>query len=129
MLSLLITITEALIGPAILDWWLLMVFVLIVGVIWEILENTIIYLWGWRHLNRRDSWVNAIWDIIFVCIGGAAMWLLQWILMDVFSVRGTWFYIGGLISFLIILIGYFIGFYITNERTKESRKERKKLIS
>lgn len=129
LLSLLITITEALIGPAIIDWWLLMIFVLIVGVVWELLENTIIYWWGWRPLNRRDSWINAIWDIIFVCIGGAVMWLLKWILMDVFSVRGTWFYVGGLISFIIILIGYFIGFYITNKMTKQSRSERKKLIS
>ncbi len=49
--------------------------------------------------------------------------------MDVMGERGRWFYVSALISFLIMLIAYFIGFYITNETTKKARKEHGKFVS
>jgi len=129
LISLFITVTEALIGPSILDWWFVMVLVIIFGFIWELIENTILHRWGWRPSNRRDSIVNAVWDIFLVCVGGLLMWLFQWIIMEVSLMRGTFFYIAGIISFIFALFFYFIGFYITNENTKIARRERKKVIS
>jgi hypothetical protein len=129
LLSLMITITEAYFGPAFIAWWFILFLTFCVGVIWEILENTLILWWGWRPLNRRDSFINSFWDIIFVTCGGASTWLLKWILKDFLSLQGRYFYIAALIYFGILLIAYFIGFYITNQNTKKARKERSKVIS
>ena len=129
LLSLLITITEEFIGPSFIAWWFILLCTFFVGVIWEILENTVILWWGWRPHNRRDSFVNSFWDIIFVTLGGASTWLLKWIIRDFFLLEGRFFYIAALIYFCVLLIAYFIGFYLTNENTKKARKERRKAIS
>ena len=124
--SLLITIPETFLSMAgLIPWWLVFVLTILVGgFLWEILENTLIYYWGWRE-RGIDSLKNAIWDIIFVTVASAVMWLIQWIIMDVLGHRTRWFYIVGAISFGIILICYFIGFYLTNQNTKEARKAKK----
>jgi hypothetical protein len=129
LLSLMITITEAFIGPSFIAWWFILLSTFLVGVIWEIFENTIIYWAGWRPHNRRDTFINSLWDIIFVTGGGASTWLLKWIIKDILSLAGRYFYIAALIYFGILMIAYFIGFYITNENTKKARKERVKIIS
>ncbi|MFX0009647.1 MAG: hypothetical protein ACFE9R_04980 [Candidatus Hermodarchaeota archaeon] len=129
ILSLLITVTEVLIGPSIFDWWMILLFTIAVAIIWEILENTVILWWGWRPRNRRDSFVNALWDIIFVTIGGASTWLIKWIVMDLNSILGRYFYISAILFFVIIMIAYFLGFYFTSEKTKQARRARKKVIS
>ncbi len=127
--SLIITLWELFVGPAPISWYFILIFVLVVGVGWEIIENTILLKLGLKYENRKDSFVNAFFDIIFVIGGGAATWLMKWIIMDVMGERGRWFYVSALISFLIMLISYFIGFYITNETTKKARKEHGKVIS
>ncbi|MEJ2296227.1 MAG: hypothetical protein P8Y23_15870 [Candidatus Lokiarchaeota archaeon] len=129
LLSLMITITEALIGPSFIAWWFIMLSTFLIGVIWEIIENTILLWWGWRHQFRRDSFANSLWDIIFVTGGGVSTWLLKWVIKDYLSLAGRYFYIAALIYFCILLIAYFIGFYITNKNTKKARKERSKIIS
>ncbi|MEJ2252303.1 MAG: hypothetical protein P8Y97_21895 [Candidatus Lokiarchaeota archaeon] len=128
LLSLIITIFQNYAGPntAILPWWSLMVFVLSFGVLWEILENTIFFYWGWRP-GGIDSVQNSVWDIIFVVLGGAFMWLLKYIIMDLLGIRGTIFYLVGIGFFLLVLIAYFIGYFLTNEHTKQARKERKSI--
>ncbi|MFW9938396.1 MAG: hypothetical protein ACFFD5_12165 [Candidatus Thorarchaeota archaeon] len=112
-----------------LGTWIIMGFVIIFGIVWEILENTILYWIGWRPSTRRDSIVNAIWDIFLVCSGGMIILLSQWLIIDIFLETLVLFYIFGIVIFIAILICYFIGFYITNQNTKEARKERKKLVS
>jgi len=127
--SLIITLWELYIGPAIMPWYWILIFVIIVGVGWEIIENTILWKLGVKYENRKDSFLNAFFDIIFVIVGGLVTWLLKWIVMDVMEELGRWFYISAIITFVIILIAYFFGFYITNEKTKKSRKDLGKLIS
>jgi hypothetical protein len=127
--SLIITLYEFLIGPAPFPWFFILLLVLITAVIWEIIENTILWRLGLKYENRKDTTVNAIFDIIFALGGGAATWLLKWIIMDVIGERGRWFYVSALCLFLLVIIAYFIGFYITNERTKKARKELGKVIS
>lgn len=127
--SLIITLWELYIGPATLAWYFILIFVIIVGIGWEIIENTILWKLGVKYENRKDTFINAFFDIVFVILGGLATWLLKWIIMNVLGELGRWFYLSAIILFIIILIAYFIGFYITNENTKKSRKDLGKLIS
>ncbi|MFX1343680.1 MAG: hypothetical protein ACFFBC_07075 [Promethearchaeota archaeon] len=127
--SLIITLWEYYIGPAVMPWYWILIFVIIVGVGWEIIENTIIWKLGIKYENRKDSFLNSFFDVVFVIVGGLATWVLKWVVMDVMGELGRWFYISAIIMFGIILIAYFIGFYITSEETKKSRKELGRIIS
>lgn len=129
LLSLINTLSELLIGPAPLPWYVILLFVLGVAVIWEIIENTILWRVGLKYENRKDTFINAFFDIIFVGLGGMATWLLKWVIMNVMLERGRWFYVSALSVFFLAIIAYFIGFYITNEKTKKSRKELGRVIS
>jgi hypothetical protein len=104
-------------------WWLIFVLTLMIGIIWEILENSILYYWGLRP-GGLDSAKNCVWDIIFVTLGGGMIWLTQFIIMGILKKGGTWFYLVGFIIFIIILFCYLIGYFITNQNTKEARAAR-----
>ncbi|MHA1758830.1 MAG: hypothetical protein ACTSVV_18835 [Promethearchaeota archaeon] len=99
----------------IIPYFLMLILVLIVAIVWEILENTLLLEWGFKFEGRRDSFVNALWDIIFVIIGGLYMWIVKGILVNIImGVKGIpIFYIIGIISFIVILIAFFIGKAIT----------------
>ncbi|MFW9880918.1 MAG: hypothetical protein ACFFG0_48270 [Candidatus Thorarchaeota archaeon] len=129
LFSLIINLWELFIGPSTMPWFYILIFVIIVAVTWEIIENTILWRLGLKYENRKDSFLNAFFDIVFMILGGLATWLLKWIIMDVMGELGRWFYISALCLFLLALIAYFIGFYITNENTKKARKELGKVIS
>lgn len=127
--SLIITLWEQYVGPATMPWFWILIFVIIVAIGWEIIENTILWRLGAKYENRRDSFVNAFFDILFGILGGLATWFLKWIVMDIMGALGRWFYVSAIILFVLILIAYFIGFYITNQKTKQSRKDLGKVIS
>lgn len=128
--SFIITVYELITSlEATLAWLWILVFVIIVAVGWEIIENTIIWRLGLKYENRKDSFINSFFDIFFVVLGGLATWLLKWIIMDVIGERGRWFYLSTVILFVLVLIAYFIGFYITNKKTKQARQELGKIIS
>ncbi len=121
--SLIITVFELIFSTsAVMPWWWIMTFAIAVGIGWEIIENTILWKLGVKYENHRDYFANAFFDILFVILGGATIWLLKWITMDFLGHLGRWFYVAALILFLIVLIAYFIGFFITNEKKKKSRK-------
>jgi len=115
LLSLMISIPEALVGPVIIDWWFIIILVLISGIVWEIIEFFLLIKWGWKPLERRNSIINAFWDLFFICVGGLIMWLIKWITMDFFSIRGSLFYIMGLALCLFVIIIYLVGFSITDK--------------
>ncbi|MFW9971447.1 MAG: hypothetical protein ACFFDF_14730 [Candidatus Odinarchaeota archaeon] len=127
--SLIITIWELAIGPAPVPWYLILLLVFISAVIWEIFENTVLWRLGLKYEHRKDTFVNAFFDIFFAVLGGLVTWLLKWIIMDLIGERGRWFYVSSLCLFLLVIIAYFIGFYITNEKTKKARKKLGKTIS
>ncbi len=120
LLSLIITISEWMWGPgnALIDWWVIMVIVLIYALVWEFVENVILWRMGWKFEDRRDSWPNLIWDVIFVILGGAVMWLFKWLIMDLSGQLGRYFYITAAISFGVVLLAYFIGYTRTNKNKK-----------
>ena len=47
-------------------------FAIFIGLIWEPIENIILWKMGLKFEGKRDSWLNLIFDIIFVT-GGAVM--------------------------------------------------------
>lgn len=127
LFSLFITIPRAInpTGELIIDWWFILVLILIVAVGWELIENFIFYKWGIKFEGRRDSIYNSLSDIIFVMGGGALMWLFKWIIMDAMGEEGRWFYLIGLISFGVVMVGYFIGYFITSKKTRKVAKKKK----
>lgn len=127
--SLIINLWELFIGPTTMHWYYLLIFVIIVAIGWEIIENTILWKLGLKHENRRDSFINAFFDIIFMAVGGSTSWLFKWIIMDFIGALGRFYYLAALILFILVLIAYFIGFFITNKNTKRARVERQKIIS
>ena len=99
----------------IIPWWLMIVLSIVVALVWEIMENTLFMEWGFKFEGRRDSLVNAIWDVIFVIIGALIMWLIKGILVNVvMGVPGIApFYIVGIVLFVISIICFLIGRLIT----------------
>lgn len=99
-----------------IPYWLMLVLVLLVAIIWEILENTLFVKLGIKFEGRRDSFKNATWDVIFGIIGGSATWAFKGIFVNIGGVASgnipqyvTYFYIVGIIAFVVILICFFIG--------------------
>lgn len=93
----------------IIFWWVMLVLTIVVGVVWEIIENTLFIKLGIKFENRRDSLVNATWDIIFAIIGGAYVWGIKGLMVNLIGVYLIpAFYIVGIVSFIIILIAFFI---------------------
>ena len=118
LLSLLITIPEYLDQKALIPWWLIIVIVIFLLLLWEFVENVILYSLGWKFGDRQDSLVNFIWDTIFGISGALLTWLMKWVIMDVYNARGRWFYIADALFFGIILLIYFIGYGIYKSKNK-----------
>jgi hypothetical protein len=94
----------------IIPYWLMLVLTICVGIGWEIIENTIFVKWGIKFENRRDSLINAFWDVLFVIIGALYVWIIKGIMVNLIGVHLILeFYIVGIVSFIVILIAFFIG--------------------
>ncbi|KON26979.1 hypothetical protein AC481_06105 [miscellaneous Crenarchaeota group archaeon SMTZ-80] len=118
LISLLITVPEALGGKGLIPWWLIIIIVLFILLFWEFFENVILWLLKWKFEERQDSFINFLWDVIFGMLGSLVMWLFQWIIMDLLGMLGRWFYIAGAISFGIIILAYLIGYSIYKSKNK-----------
>jgi hypothetical protein len=99
----------------IVPFWFSIVLTVGVAIIWEILENTLLYDKGVKFEGRRDSLKNAFWDVLFVIIGGLFMWGVKTLIVNfLLGVDGIFiFYIVGGISFIVVVIAFFIGRAIT----------------
>ena len=105
-----------------IPYWIMLVLVLVVAIVWEIVENTLFVSIGIKFEGRRDSFKNALWDIIFGIIGGLAIWIFKGILVNIIGATNNnipqyiiYFYITGIISFIFILVCFFIGRAITKD--------------
>ena len=99
-----------------IPYWLMLVLVFVVAIVWEIIENTLFVKMGIKFEGRRDSLKNATWDVIFGIIGGTVAWAFKGIIVNILGVAKNnipqyviYFYIVGIISFIVILITFFIG--------------------
>lgn len=94
----------------IIPYWFMLVLTVCVGIGWEIIENTIFVETGLKFENRRDSFINAFWDVIFVIIGALYIWILKGIMINLIGVHLILaFYIVGIVSFVVVIIGFLIG--------------------
>ena len=65
---------------------------------WEIIENTLFPMLGWKFEGRVDSWPNLLCDIGFGIIGALAMWLFCHLIFH--KEKSIWgYYLVGLIGF------------------------------
>lgn len=100
----------------IIYYWLMIVIVICFGIGWEILENTLLVSTGLKFENRRDSLKNALWDILFVTIGGFYTWIIKGILINLYGLNTAIlndmilaYFIVILISFCVCLVAFLIG--------------------
>lgn len=63
-------------SPANPKLWAFIVTV-ICGILWEPIENIILYKLGLKFESKRDSWLNLIFDIIFVIIGSTLSYFIH----------------------------------------------------
>ncbi len=102
----------------IIPWWSMILLAIVVAIVWEILENTLLVSIGVKFEGRRDSLANALWDVLFAIIGAIYLWILKGILVNVFGVDNIpLFYVVSLISFGFCLICFGIGYVITKARS------------
>lgn len=66
--------------PSDVEMWAIIV-AIIVGIIWEPIENILLWKMGLKFDNQQDSILNIIFDIIFVVIGSLlAHWINNWVI-------------------------------------------------
>ncbi|MFW9876711.1 MAG: hypothetical protein ACFFG0_26755 [Candidatus Thorarchaeota archaeon] len=68
-----------------------------IGIIWEAVENFILYKLKFKFAQRRDSIINSLMDIIFFLFGGIIAMLI--VLLEIYL-----FFIGTLLFLLNTLI-------------------------
>lgn len=56
---------------------------LIAAIVWEGIENVYLYKWGWKFENRKDSRINSIFDVIFVCAGNVLANYIPYLTLNV----------------------------------------------
>jgi hypothetical protein len=94
----------------IIPYFVMLILTIIVGIVWEIIENTIFVETGLKFENRRDSFVNAFWDVIFVAIGALYTWIIKGVMINIMGVHLILaFYIVGIVSFVVVIIAFLIG--------------------
>ena len=101
-------------------FWFSIVLTIVTAIVWEIIENTLFVHIGIKFEDRRDSFINAIADIVFVIIGGLIMWGFKVLIVNIFyQVDGILiFYIIGGLSLLTCLIGFLIGRAMTLKKSQ-----------
>lgn len=106
--------------PPLVPLWGIFLLVLAVGVIWEIFENTIFWAMGKKFENRKDSLLNALWDVVFVMLGALVFWIFWLLYVDIGGFAGRWYYLIGFVVFAILVIIFMFSLRII-EKTSESK--------
>ncbi|MFX1238178.1 MAG: hypothetical protein ACFFAS_12220 [Promethearchaeota archaeon] len=108
LISLLYTIPKHKGHTPIISLLLVFILTVIALVLWEVIENTLLFEIGWKFEDRRDSPINITTDILFGILGALGMWLLCHIVFDKEKKIGYYYIFGGLcLAFWIIF--YIVG--------------------
>ncbi len=87
--------------------WLVFVLTIVVLVVWEFLENILMFAWGMKFEGRQDSWQNITTDILLGVVGALCSWGFAALIIK--KDKNIWdYYIFGIVSFAIWLIFFFI---------------------
>jgi len=84
-------------NPGLLLWWSIILTLILIGVSWDIIENTIFIEIDIKFENRRDSTINIFSDVFFVTIGGLLMLLI-------YLITDMRFFITSIIAIVILAI-------------------------
>ncbi len=90
----------------ILPLWVVWIITVLMGILWEIVENTIFYHIGIKFETRLDSFQNIFTDILFVGLGGLITWILAHFIFK--AQKRAWVYYVFGITGLSLWIGLFI---------------------
>ncbi|MBD3196981.1 MAG: hypothetical protein GF317_18150 [Candidatus Lokiarchaeota archaeon] len=89
-----------------LPLWGIWLLTLLMGIIWEIVENVLFFELGIKFEGRKDSLQNVFTDILLVGVGGLLTWLFAHLVFK-YHVK-TWpYYVFGLIG-----LGLWIGLFL-----------------
>ncbi|MHA2129898.1 MAG: hypothetical protein ACW99L_08000 [Promethearchaeota archaeon] len=79
------------------------------AVFWEIVENTLVYDWGLKHMNQRDSIINAIADIILGGLSALLLWAVGYLLYEkVKKYEFLLFYLFAVLMFVVFFVIYLV---------------------
>ena len=78
----------------------------ITGWLWEVFENNLMWSWGMKFEDRKDSINNLLGDEMWVMFGAILMWIVSIIVLEV-ETAFWWFYVICAVGLLICLIGFF----------------------
>ena len=90
-------------------WIAYIVGTIVLGIIWEIIENTLGLVWGWKYQNQQDSIINIISDIILVGLGGLICFGFAYLFYEkVKKCEFPWYYLFVSLSFILFFVIYLV---------------------
>ncbi len=88
-------------------WIWFFVGTLIFAIVWEIIENTLLFELGWKYQNQQDSIINIISDIILVGLGGLICFGFAYLMYEkVKKCEFPWYYLFDSLSFILFFVIY-----------------------
>jgi hypothetical protein len=88
-------------------WIWFIVGTLIFAIVWEIIENTLLFELGWKYQNQQDSVINIISDIILVGLGGLICFGFAYLMYEkVKKCEFPWYYLFDSLSFILFFVIY-----------------------
>ncbi len=89
-----------------LPLWAVWVITVIIGIIWEIIENFLFFGLDIKFEGRLDSPANIISDILCVALGGGGMWLFAHLIFKYHKKVWPYYILGllGLGSWIIVFL-------------------------
>jgi len=89
-----------------LPLWGIWLITVIIGIIWEIIENTLFFDLGIKFEGRLDSPANIISDILCVALGGGGMWIFAHLIFKYQKKTWPYYLLGilGLAAWIIVFL-------------------------
>ena len=90
-------------------WLWFFVGTVIFAIFWEVVENTLLYEWGLKHLNQQDSVINAIADIILGGLSALMCGFVAYLLYEkVKKYEFLLFYLFDTLLFIVFFVIYLV---------------------
>jgi uncharacterized protein YacL len=88
-------------------WIVFIIGTIIFGIVWEIVENTLLFELGWKYQNQQDSIINIVSDIILVSLGGLICYGFAFLMYEkVKKCEFPWYYLFDSLSFILFFVIY-----------------------
>lgn len=90
------------------------------GILWEIIENTLLFKKNIKFGYRRDSFLNSSMDVVILTSGGIIAAVILELSIDTFLIITAFFYIGNILI-MSIYANYIIGVFRNINKKKVFR--------